>query len=53
MPDDPTFICKDCGVPVFDALGQVRERCMTCQWIANVPDPVEREEIRAWLGDNA
>ena len=46
---DPTFVCKDCGVPVFDALGEVRERCYPCQWVTNIPDPTERAAIRAWL----
>jgi hypothetical protein len=46
---EPTFVCKDCGAAVFDALGQVRERCYPCQWVANIPDVTERAEIRAWL----
>jgi hypothetical protein len=48
-PADPTFVCRDCGVPVFDALGEVRERCHSCQWVADIPDPEERAGIRTWL----
>jgi len=29
----------------------VRERCSTCQWIADIKDPVERERLRRWLED--
>jgi hypothetical protein len=47
--DGPTFICSDCRAAVFDALGEVRERCHPCQWVANIHDPKERAEIRAWL----
>ena len=42
----PNLICADCKAPVFDALRQVRERCLTCQWIADFPDPTEREKLR-------
>jgi hypothetical protein len=49
MTEAPTFVCKDCGVPVFDALGEVRERCHPCQWVANIPDPTERVAIHDWL----
>jgi hypothetical protein len=45
----PTFVCKDCGAAVFDALGETRERCYPCQWVADIPDPTERAAIRAWL----
>jgi hypothetical protein len=45
----PTFVCQDCEADVYDALGQVRKRCMTCQWIADFPDPVDRERVRKWL----
>jgi DNA-directed RNA polymerase subunit RPC12/RpoP len=45
----PTFVCKDCGADVYDALGLVRERCHPCQWVAALPDPVERAEVRQWL----
>jgi hypothetical protein len=48
-PAGPTFVCKDCGVPVFDALGEVRERCHPCQWVANISDPTERVAVRTWL----
>ena len=49
MTDAPTFVCKDCGVAVFDALGEKRERCYPCQWVAAIPDLAERAAIRAWL----
>jgi hypothetical protein len=45
----PTFVCKDCGDEVYDALGEVRERCHTCQWIAGIPNDKERERVCAWL----
>jgi hypothetical protein len=44
----PTFVCADCRAAVFDALGQVRERCLTCQWIADIPDEAERKTLRRW-----
>jgi hypothetical protein len=47
--DAPTFVCKDCGVAVFDALGEKRERCYPCQWVAAIPDLAERAAVRAWL----
>jgi hypothetical protein len=49
MTEPPTFVCKDCGVDVYDALGEVRERCHPCQWVAAIPDEAERAETRAWL----
>jgi hypothetical protein len=48
-PNPPTFVCKDCGAEVYDALGEARERCYPCQWVANVPEEAAREQIRAWL----
>ena len=52
MPDEgPTFICEDCGAVVFDALGEVRKRCLTCEWIAGIPDSAERETLRAWFDE--
>jgi hypothetical protein len=48
-PGNPTFVCRDCGMPVFDALGEVRERCHPCQWVANISDPAERADLRAKL----
>jgi hypothetical protein len=49
--EEPTFICKDCGANVYDALGEVRERCRTCQWIADITDEQDREKLRQWLID--
>ena len=45
----PTFVCKDCGSDVHDMLGEVRERCHVCQWLADIPDEAERAKLRAWL----
>jgi hypothetical protein len=49
---DPTYTCKDCGCDVYSALGEVRERCLTCQWLADLSDPLERELLRAMLKDD-
>jgi hypothetical protein len=49
--NEPTFICADCKIPVFDVLGQVRERCLTCQWVAEIEDPVEREKVHEFLAE--
>jgi hypothetical protein len=54
--DRPTFVCKDCGWSVYDALGEVRERCLECQWIAERPED-ERPTLLYFLdrdraGDN-
>jgi hypothetical protein len=47
------FDCPNCGVHVYAAgltepppLGQ---RCAHCQWLADIPDPVVREKLRASL----
>jgi hypothetical protein len=47
------FDCADCGAHVY-AVGLVEppppgQRCVPCQWLANIPDPVEREQLRAYL----
>ena len=47
--DEPTFVCRDCGAAVYDALGQARERCYPCQWVAAIPDEADRKKIRKWL----
>jgi hypothetical protein len=49
MNDEPTYVCIDCGCAVYDALGEVRERCLTCQWLFEIKDPVEREKVRKFL----
>jgi hypothetical protein len=50
MNDKPTFVCIDCNAPVYDALGLVRDRCLVCQWIADLVNPAEdRERLRAWF----
>lgn len=47
--DPPTFVCVDCKMPVYDALGQVRPRCQVCQWIAELDSEEDRERLRAWF----
>jgi len=47
--DEPTFICRDCGAHVYDALDHVRDRCWPCQWVYNIEDPDERARVRRWL----
>jgi hypothetical protein len=47
--DKPTFICIDCKAPVYDALGEVRERCLVCQWVADLDNPEDQERLRAWF----
>ena len=47
------FDCSDCSVHVF-AFGEDEppapgRRCATCQVLADIPDPVERERLRAYL----
>lgn len=49
MKDEPTFVCVDCKMPVYDALGQVRPRCQVCQWIAELDSEEDRERLRAWF----
>ena len=46
---EPTFVCKDCGAAVYDALDQARERCLTCQWLADLTNEAERAEVRMRL----
>jgi hypothetical protein len=48
-----SHVCKDCGANVYDALGEVRERCRTCQWIADIADEQDREKLRQWLNGGA
>jgi hypothetical protein len=45
----PTFICKDCGDNVFDALGEVGECCQLCQWLRDIADPDDRAKLRVLL----
>jgi hypothetical protein len=54
MNDKPTFVCVDCGydVYVFGYHSPEQIRCSTCQWIADIPDPVERERLREFLGES-
>jgi hypothetical protein len=47
------FDCADCGVQVYGVragrAGGPGQRCGHCQWLADIPDPVEREQLRARL----
>jgi hypothetical protein len=49
--DEPTFVCIDCGydVYVFGYCPPGQTRCATCQWLADIEDPIEREKLRAFL----
>jgi hypothetical protein len=47
--EKPTFICKDCKSDVYDALGIVRERCLTCQWVADIKDKKDQKKLRQLL----
>jgi hypothetical protein len=49
MNDKPTFICKDCHSPVYDALGIVRDRCLTCQWVSDIKDKRAQKKLRDFL----
>jgi hypothetical protein len=48
------FICEDCGVQVYNAIEVMHRcgKCLTCQWLADLPDPLERELLRAMLKDD-
>lgn len=49
--EPPTYVCQDCGAHVYDALGEVCARCLTCQWLAEIDDPLERERLRKFLDE--
>ena len=45
------FECTDCGLLVI-SIGPQHDpgrRCAGCQWLATLPDPVDREALRAAL----
>jgi len=47
-----TFVCRDCGFTIHNmamAAPPEHGRCLTCNFIASIPDPEEREEMRARL----
>jgi len=51
-PDCDFFVCITCHRDVysFPFTGREQFQCATCQWLdINIPDPVEREELRARL----
>jgi hypothetical protein len=49
MSNEPTYICTDCGSDVYDALGEMRKRCLTCQWLRDIADPDGRAKLRVLL----
>jgi hypothetical protein len=56
-PDYPIpFNCVDCGCEVYrwpaGAFPAQPARCATCQWIADIPDDVDRKRLRAWLAEH-
>lgn len=47
------FDCVDCGIHVV-SFAHEREPtdarvCLTCRWIRNIADPIEREKLREFL----
>ena len=54
VDDRPSFVCMDCAYDVFQfPATPLRNlpRCATCQWLADMPDAVNRERVRQWLND--
>jgi hypothetical protein len=50
-PSKPDFVCIDCGHDVYVYPARPlpdAKRCLTCQWLANIKDPAERETLRRW-----
>jgi hypothetical protein len=50
-PSKPDFVCIDCDYDVYSFPHMPPPdppRCVTCQWIARIEDPVERETLRRW-----
>jgi hypothetical protein len=46
------FVCLDCGADVYRAVSQAandQDICVTCEWIRNIEDPAEREQVRKFL----
>jgi hypothetical protein len=45
------FDCVDCGWHVVDVAGirGPRARCLSCEWLAEIPEPADREALRAFL----
>ena len=52
--DVTEFECSDCKIWVI-AFGsyfvKLPPRCGTCQWVADIEDPVAREQVRKHLAD--
>ena len=44
------FVCLDCGADVYRAVAQAandQHVCGICEWLRNIEDPQEREQLRA------
>ena len=55
MPDHSLkFECNDCDHLVFSAgpVHNPNRRCAGCQFISEMPDPAEREQLRAWMAEH-
>jgi hypothetical protein len=56
QPGDPamtvTFDCTDCGWHAIYTVASAppSSRCETCQWLADVPDPADRDALLAFQG---
>lgn len=50
--EKPTFICIDCGIPVYrmvETHANDEDICVECKWLRDIEDPKEREELRKFL----
>lgn len=54
MTDESNFVCADCGahVFVFGYCPPGATRCASCQWLADIADPIEREKLRKVIEDD-
>jgi hypothetical protein len=46
------FTCLDCGclvASIGERAANDQDICMECQWLRDIEDPIEREQLRAWL----
>ena len=49
------FDCIDCSIHVYgfgSLTWEKARRCASCQWLSEVEDPEEREQLRSWLKEN-